>query len=155
MNYDSDATVGILTIIVQAIGVLALIPILSQQAVALGRYWKEETGSINSTRLMLVTWCVSLIWVGVWRIFTWWYLLTWGESFPWNEWGALSVSAVICLSAVTSLVAFQKRQRVIDTAIKQKLEQANLQHESRERPTEKIDEVVKPGPRTATHDRPN
>jgi hypothetical protein len=141
LNDNTEAWVTVLSIILQALGGLALIPILSQQAIAMARFWKEETDSVNATRVMIVTWCASLLWVAAWRVFSWWYMLVHDGDAPYSVWGGFSVSFVIFVSAATSLIAFLKRQQYIDGQIRAKLQQAGLQHERRDR-AESIDSAL-------------
>jgi hypothetical protein len=95
----------------QALAVVFLLPILAYMLKLLVTCWTTTPRGINATRVMIAVWAVSLIWVGFYRNYYWYYVARYGEVPSWNDLGGLSMSAVIFLSALVSLVAFVLRNR--------------------------------------------
>ncbi len=116
----------ILNIVLQIIATVALLPILFQQADLMVRYWANDENGLRSVRVMIVIWCSVLTIFGAWRIFYWFYFWFYDRSPEYSWVASFLTSFLFMIAAVPSLIAFWRRQRVIDQAIRTKLMDAGL-----------------------------
>ena len=80
------ATIGL-----QVLACLCLLPMFCYLAYLLVTDRIAPKG-IKWTRAMMLTWCVSLFWIGFYRSYYWYWVATYGGVPSWADEGGVSIS---------------------------------------------------------------